>query len=436
MTHIGYLTYGDREVFNADRTTAYASNLTRTLIMRNCATCPDIPDLIGDGTYDTPATDPAPWYSTEHPESADFVGILPLTSTGLEDDQREAIVTQRNTDGGFISRVRRPVREVRFTALIVGNSDRGVEYGMDWLRSTLNAQARGPVIGQDPAFTAPDFIDVNAQCGSDRADLTFYEACPRDATEEASYFRVIRDAVCITGPTVLQEYDAHNSSLLQVEFGFAAGDPYVYGRETDPLASTLSSGSMPAYTCTAPPPLSLITDPACPPVPAPPRAPYVPSCYSTDSRTQRIGWFIPGDDLNISRATFPILRINAASTVSNLWFRVWPLAEGESDASSLNACGTVGNMLIASIAAGRQFRVDASVRRAYTTVTVSGQSLEIQTNHLLYPPESVPAVSGDPFEPLALEWPVMYGGGPGYIIYLEGASSGALDVDLTLVDRR
>jgi hypothetical protein len=162
----------------------------------------------------------------------------------------------------------------------------------------------------------------------------------------------------------------------------------------------------------------------------------IPLCYSDDTRNQRVAWYVDGADLDLTKPTYPIINLDAGAAVSNLWLRVWPLAEGESDAGALNACGTVGNMIVGYTAAGSVLRVDPSVQRATTTVTDSGQSFDVDTTHLLLPPESVPAVEDDPFQPLSMEWPVMYGGGPGYIIYAEGASGSALDITLTLVERR
>lgn len=431
MVYNAYMEYGNRELFNNNRLAAYRRTLVRTLGMRDCDTCDSL-----DEAYVSPSADPAPWYSASHPLSGDFVGIMPLSITGLEDDVREGTVTQRNGDGGFVSKVRRPTREVRFTALLIANSEAGREYGMDWLRGTLNAGARGPVFGADAAFTAPDFIDVNAQCGDDRRDLSFYEACPIGTATVELMERTLRNAACTAGVTVLQEYASKSAYMYRVEFGLTASDPFVYGKESDPITPDLATGDMPTYTCLAPPPLASIVDPACPPVPTPPRPPIIPACYSDDTRNRRVGWYIDGATLDVTKPTYPVLNIDADAAVSNLWYRVWPLAAGESDAGALNACDTVGNMIVGYTGAGRLLRVDASAQRATTTVTDSGLSFEVDTTHLLLPPESVPAVEDDPFQPLSMEWPVMYGGGPGYIVYLEGASASALQATLTLVERR
>jgi hypothetical protein len=428
---VGYMQYGDRELFNNNRLDAYANTLVRTLNVRACDTCDSL-----DDDYEDPVSDPAPWYSASDPLSADFVGLLPLDVEGLEGDMREALATQRHGDGGYISRVRRPIREVRVTALLIANSNAGLEYGMDWLRGTLNAGNRGPVYGAPAAFEAPDFIDINAQCSDDRRDLTFYEACPVGSATEAKMYRTLRRATCVDAPTPLQKIERSSGYMYRVEFTFSSGDPFVYSQESAPIEADLATGDMPTYTCIAPVPMGSVYDPACPPAPAPPRPPVVPLCHSDDTRNQRIGWYIDGSTLSVTKPTFPILNLGAAVEVSNLWWRIWPLAEGESDAGALNACDTVGNMIIGHTAAGRALRVDSSTRRATTNFPISGEMLYIDTTHVIVPPDSVPAVPGDPYQPLSLEWPVLYGGGPGYIVYLEGASASALDASLTLVERR
>jgi hypothetical protein len=428
---VGYMQYGDRELFNNNRLDAYANSLVRTLNVRACDTCDSL-----DTDYDSPITDPAPWYSASDPLSADFVGILPLDVEGLEGDVRQAETAQRHGDGGYISRVRRPIREVRVTALLIANSSPGLEYGMDWLRGTLNAGLRGPVFGAEAAFSAPDFIDINSQCNDDKRDLMFYEACPQGTATEDKMYRVLRGAACVDGPTPIQKIERSSGYMYRVEFTMASGDPFVYSKESDAALPNIASGDMPDYVCTAPAPLTTITDPTCPPLPAPPRPPVIPACYSSDTRNQRVGWYIPGTDISLTKPTYPVLTVDANVEVSNLWYRIWPLAVGESDAGALNACDTVGNMIVGNTAAGVVLEVDSSIRRATSTIAISGQSFDVDTTHLLYPPESVPAVDGDPFEPLSLEWPVMYGGGEGYIVYLEGASASALQATLTLVERR
>lgn len=431
MVFIGYMEYGNRELFNNDRLAVYRPSMVPLLTVRDCETC----DTLAD-TYTSVSVDPAPWYAASRPVSGEFVGVMPVKVQGLEGDVRETTVTQRHGHGGYVAPVRRPVREVRFTALVIGSTPAGREYGIDWLRGTLNAGDRGPVYGADPAFTAPDFVDQSATCNSDRADLLFYEACPTDNAPAEQMERVLRGAACFDGVTVLAEYSTRSAQMYLVEFGLIAGDPFVYGRESDPITPDLASGAMPTYTCTAPAPLASISDPACPPIPAPPRPPVIPACYSDDTRNQRVGWFIDGADLDPAKPTYPIFNLDADAAVSNLWLRVWPLAPSESDAGGLNACGTVGNMIVGHTAAGRVLRVDPSVQRAVTTLTTGGQTVTADTTHLLLPPESVAAVDGDPFQPLAMEWPVMYGGGPGYIVYAEGASGSALQITLTLVERR
>jgi hypothetical protein len=427
----GYMAYGDRELLNNNRLDVYADTLVRTLNVRACDTCETL-----DTTYVDPVTDPAPWYSAADPLSADFVGVLPLTIEGLEGDVRQAQTVERHGDGGYVSRVRRPIREVRFTALLIANSEPGLEYGMDWLRGTLNAGLRGPVFGAPAAFTAPDFIDINSKCSDDKRDLVFYEACPQGTATEDKMYRVLRSAACVDGPNVLLKYATSSGFMYRVEWTMASGDPFVYSKETEAALPNIASGDMPDYVCTAPPPLTTITDPACPPVPSPPRPPVIPACYSADPRNQRVGWYIPGTDISPTKPTYPVLTLEANNEVSNLWYRIWPLAPGEADAGALNACDTVGNMIIGDTAAGVVLKVDASIRRATSTLDLSTQIFEVDTTHLLYPPESVPATDGDPFEPLSLEWPVMYGGGEGYIVYLEGASASALQATLTLVERR
>lgn len=161
MAFCGYFMFGGTELVNSERTRAYVRAGLPTFGLTNeCCTCEDLGEIVGDGTYTSPTADPAPWYSPYTPGSGEFYGFLPLSVEGIDDGTIGATITELTTDGAVISRPRRSSRAVRFSGLLVGASDKGLDLGMAWLKSVLQGSECS-----------------DGDCGGD--DLCYLAACPQ-----------------------------------------------------------------------------------------------------------------------------------------------------------------------------------------------------------------------------------------------------------------
>lgn len=121
-----------------------AYNDWRLAVDTNCACWADWYKLNDDGddivpvTYDLPDVDPAPWYDPAFPESLDFLGLFFQEVTGLDSNlQRRPEPTLSGWGGATLNPLRSPGRMMGFQALMFGNSEAGLEYGMRWLTETL-----------------------------------------------------------------------------------------------------------------------------------------------------------------------------------------------------------------------------------------------------------------------------------------------------------
>lgn len=109
------------------------------------------------GTYDNPATDPAPWYSSAEPESAEFLGLWLESLDGLDEPTETRSLAARITSGSATSREAAPGREVVVSGTLFARTERGMEFGQRWLSSLL---------------------DNRDQCAGANGTLVFRAACP------------------------------------------------------------------------------------------------------------------------------------------------------------------------------------------------------------------------------------------------------------------
>lgn len=227
-----FLYAGVHEVVNNVRLQAYLRNIGSPF-----TTGPDIcgcdtvtREMLEDGaapgsTYDTPATDPAPWYDVDLPESALFLGFMPLSMTGLDDNTRARGVTNAVGGGGIFGPVRALPRTITVTGLLIGASCCAAEFGIQYLAEAL------------------------AGCNGSSCDgdcLTMYNCCPDAPTTkavfDAAHRRSFRRAALVSGPTVTARVGTGggcargtcgmNGDIIQVEFVIVAASPYAWA---DPI---------------------------------------------------------------------------------------------------------------------------------------------------------------------------------------------------------
>jgi hypothetical protein len=91
--------------------------------------------------WDTPATDPAPWYDSEVPESARFFGFYAESMTGLDSTVSRTVTTRVSAfGGGVMGPLRAAERRMEFTVLLFGCDDNALDYGFRFLANQLGQQ--------------------------------------------------------------------------------------------------------------------------------------------------------------------------------------------------------------------------------------------------------------------------------------------------------
>lgn len=215
------MSIGGQELWNVLRTQAYLENVgspfTTGASWCSCETLTAAMLDDSDG-YSTPTLDPAPWYDADLPDSAGFLGFLPLTVSALEDNTRARNVTNAVGGGGIFGPSRQLPRTITVTGLLVGDSCCSVEYGLHYLSEAL------------------------AGCTGDTCDgdcVEMFNCCPDAATTRAEFLadhrRTFRRTALVSGPTVTDRVGSGgscakgtcgaNGDIIQVEFVLVAASP-------------------------------------------------------------------------------------------------------------------------------------------------------------------------------------------------------------------
>lgn len=100
---------------------------------------PGLPEFLDDSIY---RPELAPWYTTRMPESAEFGGVWLMDVKGLDVTPTQREIHEMAGDGGAPGPTRTPSRKVTFDALLVGCTNAGVTYGLQWLTTQLRSTAQ------------------------------------------------------------------------------------------------------------------------------------------------------------------------------------------------------------------------------------------------------------------------------------------------------
>lgn len=126
------------EIVNNQRAYAYAAE-AGICWLHECDACPQTAVIVpGPSEYVSVAADPAPWYRANNPDSEDFLGVVGLEVTGVEDSTRQATVTMGLTGGGIIGPTYMGPRTLVVRALAIALDECSLQYGLSWLRTQYN----------------------------------------------------------------------------------------------------------------------------------------------------------------------------------------------------------------------------------------------------------------------------------------------------------
>lgn len=168
-------------------------------------------------TYDDPATDDAPWYTSANTRSADFLGVL---STMIEMPPPTVRSQQPRTRfGGTPSPQQLGPRIVQVTAQLFAANSGGLEWGKRWLFDVLAGACDAP------------------------SDLTLLPFCPADETDLDAAYRILADTVLVDGPTFSDAGTFHDFRTCTVAFQVASSAPWLLGVPAECSTSRLTAGN-------------------------------------------------------------------------------------------------------------------------------------------------------------------------------------------------
>lgn len=371
MAWIGYYEYDGTEIINVSRTEAYAAAFGIGWfkpLFNNHALGP----MLGE-TYFSPIADDADWVDPDNADSFGFMGVYPLSVSGIEDSTINATITESVLDGGVVNRPRRNTRAVVFSAALVGVNEASVEYGLRWLRSALSGA---------PCQDSVDCAGSNL-CYLSSVPL-LPEALPSDVMVCLDpLLRSLHKVNATTGPSVTAKFDMPTGGCAwTVTWTLVAGTPYEFMVET-PLVEDFPAPGFyinPAYPPVSPPhpwsntagdsftdtpcPAPVyqpVYDPACPFVISPPSVPSVPvSCFSFPTVFNRWWFKIPADLIPLYGASVPIVTIRTDLVeVRNLRMRFYADVLDLGD-PELDPCAWCGDIVFSYIPAGSNLIFDAA----------------------------------------------------------------------------
>lgn len=119
--------------------------------------------------YVSPASDPAPWYDSNDPASAEFLGAMILSVDGASDSTIKREPSDAFGDGTILNRARLAGRSLTFELLLLSTSCRGQDFGVEWLRRVFETDLC--ICSEEPCsacfgkrFTLRRSCDSNVPC--------------------------------------------------------------------------------------------------------------------------------------------------------------------------------------------------------------------------------------------------------------------------------
>lgn len=232
-----YLHNGDylQEVVNGARTATYLQNIgidgisiCSVLDMAGCPAYAYIPceedssgsplptlydcDASVEIEFDTPATDPAPWYDANYAPSADALGFYIEEWTGLDSGHISRPTSPSGRQGGGVSfgAAGSPGRVQKINILLLARTEEAMMYLFDWLDATLIGACSG--------------------CATD--SLLYRRICFPTVPYPAQYQKIGEQRRVVLTEGLKWEANIEGRGDCQIRrasFTITAGDPCVYG---------------------------------------------------------------------------------------------------------------------------------------------------------------------------------------------------------------
>lgn len=269
----------------------------------------------------------------------------------------------------------------------------------DWVTIDSDGEASRTVsdrgLGSKLAYSA-----LRLEVGT-YVDVTSVTVSYRDTSQNSAcfdhYMRQVRECSPIDGPTTVEEYALNSGAMRKVEFTLASGKSWIFGKLTTiaPYTTTnlLKAGgdqSQPFFKVPKIIPLSsapsrptLVVDPDCPKVPAPPRpkASFT-QCGGDPTYDLSYGVAIPGSLIPLWHDVVPWVSLFAGEKAAKaVRVRFFPRPLGElQDVADLDEASACGGFVVDYIPAHGYVKLDGANQRAYAKQPGKKQS---SGDHLL-----------------------------------------------------
>ncbi len=231
------MAFAGTEIINVSRTWAYVQQAMPTFGLQDCYGCrDDLRAALGHDKYESVLVDQPDWFDPRNPDSWRFYGLWPLAVDGFEDAVREATVTQLMTDGAAITAPRQQGREMTVSALLIGQDDAAISYGLSWLRFALFGSACRDSLSCTGDhlcwFSAcpPMCEDSPAWPGQGTQIMLCEEGLVTSPARSCTlpYERTFYEVTVTEGPVIADRYDTVCGSMVRVEWTMVAAVPWAY----------------------------------------------------------------------------------------------------------------------------------------------------------------------------------------------------------------
>jgi hypothetical protein len=372
MGWYGYFVFGGNEIINTERTEKYIED-ARQPWFQAIYNSTSVGTLTGE-TYVDPWNDPAPWSDPDQPDTNRFWGAYPLDISGLEDDTRQAVVTENVVDGGWVGPVRKGSRSIVFNVMLSGEDECAVEAGFRWLKQALTA-----VSCTDESVNGSELCYYSCEpCLFDNCTAEQIAQC-REET-----IRTLRNVKIVSGPTVTARRTTSNGASVWVAtFTAVAGVPFEFGNEVplvegfmvdpDPWVPSVTPadwefstvGTVYVDESCATPIYEPIIDPLCPAVITPPGPPSIRlGCFTPPEAWDRRWFTIPRKYVPYWGDVVPVVKVQAIDEVRNLRLRFY--TDVNADASVLDdPCSYCGDILFSYIPPDHTLIFDGVTQTVY-----------------------------------------------------------------------
>lgn len=384
---------GPLEIWNTTRLQAYLTNVGSPFDNGpEICTCDTLTAaVLGDAPYTTPdGAAPAPWYDAAVPESAEYLGFLPLTIDGVDDSPYGRTTTNVVGGGGVFGAIRPLPRTMTVTGVIIGSTCCGAAYGLHFLTEAL----------------ATTFRTSNDACGTCDGDtFAMYNCCPDPGLTPAQFNtthrRTFRRTALMSGPTVTRRRSSGDCSrsscaagaeLIEVEFVLTAavpwpwtdrvevlnvnppiggqpGDPCVNWCTTVTLEGNCAADSQPCLHSDCAP-AEICTDPLTP-VPSPPQPTIPNSSFCVPLAPERMCYLLDLSGRPAWAEDFPTVSIvNNAPNTFRRNLRVTFYAKPDATANcntyvDTQLCQPVNDFIFTYVPPGGTIVIDGEIGRAF-----------------------------------------------------------------------